>query len=297
MLRLHALCWRAKISGLLERRGRSLFLLLYLYTQPNISTTVLLLRWVRAFDTHARARERRRARARRSSSQPSSQASRQPSGGPSSPTLCMPRPPLYDGAAIVADVRAGNRTADVARKHGCTPQRVRQLCVEHGVTPPGQDQVAANAQMPSRPPLPWVALLQLVCGMVYHMGHSYGYRQIWDRLAPCYGQFHISRRAVKRACMGLFPLQFAARRGHAMRRLLRGYFYAPYVGYSMYIDANCKLQEYGVYVSGAQDGKSRCILSLKCVTDLLMCTVYTETWLPAVATLGFVPDQVRVGAS
>ena len=151
--------------------------------------------------------------------------------------------------------------------------------------------------MPSRPPLPWVALLQLVCEMVYHMGHSYGYRQIWDRLAPCYGQFHISRRAVKRACMGLFPLQFAARRGHAMRRLLRGYFYAPYVGYSMYIDANCKLQEYGVYVSGAQDGKSRCILSLKCVTDLLMCTVYTETWLPAVATLGFVPDQVRVGAS
>jgi hypothetical protein len=127
--------------------------------------------------------------------------------------------------------------------------------------------------------------------MVFHMGHSYGARQIWDRLAWAHQQYHISKRATKRALQALFPVQYAARRSHALRRLLRGHFFAPYVGYCMYIDANCKLQEYGLYVSGAQDGKSRRILALKCLTDLLMHTVYTETWLPAIATLGFLPDQ------
>ena len=203
----------------------------------------------------------------------------------------MVRPAVYNGAAVLADVRAGHKTAAVAAHHGCTAMRVRQLCREHGVTPPGQDTLAANAGLASRPPMPWLMLVQLMCALVFNKGHSYGARQLYDDLAWDHWQFHISRRAVRLACIALWPLQFAARKNNAMRRLLRGYFYAPYVGYSMYIDANCKLQEYGLYVSGAQDGKSRRILSLTCLTDLLMLTVYHNTWVPAVATLGFLPDQ------
>ena len=201
--------------------------------------------------------------------------------------------PRVDYAAVVATVQATRSCAAASQKHGITVRRVEQILAKMGVPTPaglGGDPRAAVLGLPSRPPMPMPMLCMLLINEVTLKGHSVGRDRLYDTVQANNPAYHVSRRRVAYVLFMLWPVQYAARMQAANRRLLRGTYHAPYPGYSLHIDANCKLQEYGVYVAGSQDGCSRKILSLVCTTDLLMHTVYNKVFVAAVNEYGFLPD-------
>tara|TARA_B110001452_G_C15236665_1_gene428177 strand:- start:1489 stop:2814 length:1326 start_codon:yes stop_codon:yes gene_type:complete len=209
--------------------------------------------------------------------------------------IIMPagRPPTVDYAAVVATVQATNSVNAAATQHSITPQRVWQILAQQGVPPPvghGGDPLATALGLPARPKMPVQMLALMLIAEVTLKGHTVGYSRLYDTIQAKSPAFHVSRRHVSYVMFLLWPLQYIQRMGLAIRRLLRGKYRAPYPGYSLHIDANSKLQEYGLHVGGSQDGHSRRILSLVCLTDLLAITVYTEVFLAAVMVYGFLPD-------
>ena len=169
---------------------------------------------------------------------------------------------VIDAAAVAADVRAGMTTLAAAAKHNCSVRRVQQICAEAGITANPHDPARFNAGLPNRPYVPLMMLVATVYRVIMVMGHQYGVRPIVDAVQAVLPVYHVTRRAVRHGMSAIFPNHFAARVLHARRRLIRGQTYhAPYVGYSLHIDANCKLQEYGVHIMGGQDGKSRRIVT------------------------------------
>ena len=202
------------------------------------------------------------------------------------------RPSQIDVGQVAADVAAGMKTSDVAARHGCSVRRVQQICAEQGITANPRDPEQAAVGLPNRPHVPLMHLAVIVFHVINAMGHHYGIRPIVDAVQALLPAYHVTRSSVSRVMLAVFPNQYAARMLHARRRLIRGQTYhAPYCGYSLHIDANCKLQEYGVHIMGAQDGKSRRIVALRAVTDMLMVTCYRECFQPAVAALGGLWDQ------
>lgn len=57
----------------------------------------------------------------------------------------MPRIPDETRAAIAADIRAGKPYREIADTHGVSMGSVANIADEHGITPPGAEQVEAAA--------------------------------------------------------------------------------------------------------------------------------------------------------
>jgi hypothetical protein len=66
------------------------------------------------------------------------------------------------------------------------------------------------------------------------------------------------------------------RRYWTRRRIMRGHYSAPHFMYSVHLDLNGKLQEYGLFIGAVVDGDSRIVLRLTALTNKLAATVYEE---------------------
>ena len=181
-------------------------------------------------------------------------------------------------AAAIALFVAGAGTASIASVTGVGQRRIQQL--------------VAGVQTAQQLPVPSEALFAaMVMTAVAQHGHNYGTIMLQGALRAAYPVYSFPRRKIAALLQTLYPNAWAARRSWAHRKLERGHYHAPWPFYSVHLDLDCKLQEYGLFVGAMIDGHSRLCGSLVALTTKLPYVVYSMVYLPFVAAHG-IPDQL-----
>lgn len=176
---------------------------------------------------------------------------------------------------------AGMTVAAIAADVGVSKRRVQQAVQNVRTDHPGQAM-----------PTPDDATLDaMVMQQRMQLGPNYGRGMMAGALRAAHPGYAFGEHRVNETLARLFPDEHEARKSWAQMKLERGHYHAPYFGYSVHLDLDCKLQEYGLYIGAIVDGCSRCVCTLTALTDKLPITIYTALWMVFVAAHGF-PDQL-----
>ena len=182
-----------------------------------------------------------------------------------------------DADSVRALFIAGMCTAAIAATHGVGQRRVQQLVADLRPEPlaePDDDELEA-----------------LIILQRWRLGASYGTQMMEGALYEAYPLLHCSRRRILKMLRELYPLEFKAREDWARQRLERAHYEGHHWMYSVHLDFDGKLQEYGLYVGSMVEGVSRAQMALVCVTTKIPLVAYLAIFLPFVQNYGF-PEQL-----
>jgi hypothetical protein len=182
-----------------------------------------------------------------------------------------------DADSVRALFIAGMCTAAIAETHGVGQRRVQQLVADLRPEPlaePDDEELSA-----------------LIIHQQRRLGSSYGTQMMEGALYEAYPLLHCSRRRILNMLRVLYPLEFKAREDWARQRLERAHYEGHHWMYSVHLDFDGKLQEYGLYVGSMVEGVSRAQMALVCVTTKIPLVAYLALFLPFVLSYGF-PEQL-----
>ena len=182
-----------------------------------------------------------------------------------------------DADSVRALFIAGMCTAAIAATHGVGQRRVQQLVADLRPEPlaePDDEELSA-----------------LIIHQQRRLGSSYGTQMMEGALYEAYPLLHCSRRRILNMLRVLYPLEFKAREDWARQRLERAHYEGHHWMYSVHLDFDGKLQEYGLYVGSMVEGVSRAEMALVCVTTKIPLVAYLALFLPFVLSYGF-PEQL-----